>query len=255
VGVGTQGRHPDPRAARALVDGLAQAVSANCTALENHDNYAFTHMVDVSILTMSQARALGIDGSPLRELGLAALMHDIGKVRAPSEILNKPDKLTDSEFAIMRMHVVDGAEILRRTAEMPAAAPIIAFEHRLRLTGTGYPFGGHRTGLNLGTMLCSIADVYDAIGPVRLEPLAPTIKQCPRDFVAPAGFGHIAAPHRLPQHAQPKPLYALREGHWSSSFCVSRPRETMRKDRPSGPRSLSVVTGSKVQTLNRNRTL
>jgi len=64
----------------------------------------------------------------------------------------------------------------------------------------------------------------------------------------------IAAPHRLPQHAQPKPLDALREDHWSSSFCVSRPRETMRKDRPSGPRSLSAVTGSKVQTLNRNRT-
>jgi putative nucleotidyltransferase with HDIG domain len=160
---------PDPKAARALVDGLAQAVSANrtaliaLTALKNYDNYTFTHMVNVSILTMSQARALGIDGAQLRELGLAALMHDIGKVRTPTEILNKPEKLSDTEFAIMRMHVVDGAEILRRTPEMPAIAPVIAFEHHLRLDGTGYPFGVHRTGLNIGTMLCSIADVYDAM--------------------------------------------------------------------------------------------
>ena len=160
---------PDPKAARALVDGLAQAVSANrtaliaLTALKNYDNYTFTHMVNVSILTMSQARALGIEGTTLRELGLAALMHDIGKVRTPTEILNKPEKLTDSEFTVMRMHVVDGAEILRRTPEMPAVAPIIAFEHHLRLDGTGYPFGVKRNGLNVGTMLCSIADVYDAM--------------------------------------------------------------------------------------------
>jgi putative nucleotidyltransferase with HDIG domain len=160
---------PDPRAARALVDSLAQAVSANrtaliaLTALKNYDNYTFTHMVNVSILTMSQARTLGIDGAPLRQLGLAALMHDIGKVRTPTEILNKPDKLTDKEFEVMRMHVVDGAEILRRTPEIPAVAPIVAFEHHLRIDGTGYPFRVTRSGLNIGTQLCSIADVYDAM--------------------------------------------------------------------------------------------
>jgi putative nucleotidyltransferase with HDIG domain len=160
---------PDPKAARALVDSLAQAVSANrtaliaLTALKNYDNYTFTHMVNVSILTMSQARALGMEGQPLRELGLAALMHDIGKVRTPTEILNKPEKLTDAEFEIMRMHVVDGAEILRRTPEMPAVAPVIAFEHHLRIDGTGYPFGVKRPTLNIGTQLCGIADVYDAM--------------------------------------------------------------------------------------------
>jgi putative nucleotidyltransferase with HDIG domain len=160
---------PDPKVARALIDSLAQAVSANrtaliaLTALKKYDNYTFTHMVNVSILTMSQARALGVEGTMLREFGLAALMHDIGKVRTPTEVLNKPEKLTDAEFAIMRMHVVDGAEILRRTPEMPSIAPVIAFEHHLRLDGTGYPFGVARSGLNLGTMLCSIADVYDAM--------------------------------------------------------------------------------------------
>jgi putative nucleotidyltransferase with HDIG domain len=117
----------------------------------------------VSILTMGQARALGIEGRLLREFGLSALMHDIGKVRTPKEILNKPDKLTDQEFTIMRRHTVDGAEILRRTPEMPILAPVVAFEHHLRLDGTGYPIGALRGALNLGTMLCSISDIYDAM--------------------------------------------------------------------------------------------
>ena len=142
----TEGK-PDATAARTMVDGLAQAVAQNRTALlalttlKNYDNYTFTHMVNVSILTMGQARALSIDGPLLREIGLAALMHDIGKVRTPLEVLNKPDKLTDAEFAIMKRHTVEGAEMLRKTPDMPALAPVIAFEHHLRLDGTGYPHG------------------------------------------------------------------------------------------------------------------
>ncbi len=164
----TEGR-PDPTIARNMVDGLAQAIAQNrtallaLTALKEYDNYTFTHMVNVSILTMGQARGLGIDGSLLREFGLSALMHDIGKVRTPTEILNKPDKLTDEEFVIMRQHVVHGAEILHRTPDMPRLAPVVAFEHHLRLDGSGYPFGVTRGSLNLGTMLCGIADVYDAM--------------------------------------------------------------------------------------------
>ena len=122
----TEGK-PDATVARTMIDGLAQAVAQNRTALlalttlKNYDNYTFTHMVNVSILTMGQARGLGIDGPLLREFGLAALMHDIGKVRTPLEILNKPDKLTDDEFAIMKRHTVDGAEILRQHAGNPDA--------------------------------------------------------------------------------------------------------------------------------------
>jgi putative nucleotidyltransferase with HDIG domain len=129
-------------------------------------------MVNVSILTMGQARALGIEGRLLREFGLSALMHDIGKVRTPKEILNKPDKLTDDEFTIMRRHVVDGAEILRRTPEMPILAPVVAFEHHLRMDGTGYPFGAKRATLNVATMLCSISDVYDAMRSQRAYQMA-----------------------------------------------------------------------------------
>lgn len=162
-------QRPDASMAHTMVDGLAQAVSQNrtaliaLTALKEYDNYTFTHMVNVSILTMAQARALGVDGPLLREFGLAALMHDIGKVRTPLEILNKPEALTPDEFTIMKRHVIDGAEILRATPDVPALAPVVAFEHHLRLDGSGYPSGVARPTLNLGTMLCSIADVYDAM--------------------------------------------------------------------------------------------
>jgi putative nucleotidyltransferase with HDIG domain len=164
----TEGQ-PDATVSRTLIDGLAHAVAQNRTALlalttlKNYDNYTFTHMVNVSILTMGQARTLGIDGPLLREFGLAGLMHDIGKVRTPLEVLNKPEKLTEDEFTIMRRHPIDGAEILRQTPDIPALAPVVAFEHHLRVDGTGYPVGIKRTSLNVGTMLCSIADVYDAM--------------------------------------------------------------------------------------------
>jgi putative nucleotidyltransferase with HDIG domain len=160
---------PDAAVARTMIDGLAQAVAQNRTALlalttlKNYDEYTFTHMVNVSILTMGQARGLGIDGPLLREFGLAALMHDIGKVRTPIDILSKPEKLTDAEFTIMKRHTIDGAEILRKTPDVPALAPVVAFEHHLRADGTGYPDRARRATLNVGTMLCTIADVYDAM--------------------------------------------------------------------------------------------
>jgi putative nucleotidyltransferase with HDIG domain len=162
-------KQPDATAAKSMVDGLAQAVAQNrtalmaLTALKSYDNYTFTHMVNVSILTMGQARGLGVDGPLLREFGMAALMHDLGKVQTPLEVLNKPDKLTDAEFAIMKRHTVDGAEMLRRTPDIPTLAPVVAFEHHLRLDGSGYPNGVKRPTLNICTMLCSIADVYDAM--------------------------------------------------------------------------------------------
>src|ERR1035437_8786533 len=154
---------------RNVVGELSQAVSQNrsallaLTAMRSVDSYTFTHMVNVSILTMVQARGLGIDGPLLREFGVAGLMHDIGKVRTPPEILNKPSRLDEREVVIMRRHTIDGAEILRKTRDLTPLAAVVAFEHHLRLDGTGYPVGVSRSGLNLATMLCAIADVYDAM--------------------------------------------------------------------------------------------
>jgi putative nucleotidyltransferase with HDIG domain len=163
------GDQPDPGAARKIIDGLARLVTQDrtslmaLTALKKYDNYTFTHMVNVAALAMAQARALGISGPLLREFGFAALMHDIGKVNTPLEVLNKPDRLTREEFEIVKRHVVDGAHILRRTPEMPALAPIVAFEHHLKQDLSGYPENIGSRALNLCTMIVSIADVFDAL--------------------------------------------------------------------------------------------
>jgi putative nucleotidyltransferase with HDIG domain len=163
------GDKPDPAAARKIIDSLAKLVSQDrtslmaLTALKRYDNYTFTHMVNVSVLAMAQARSLNLQGPLLREFGFAALMHDIGKVNTPQEILNKPERLTREEFEVMKRHVVDGAHILRKTPEMPALAPVVAFEHHLRQDLSGYPENiGHRD-LNLCTQIVTIADVYDAL--------------------------------------------------------------------------------------------
>jgi len=163
------GDQPDPNDARKIIDSLAKVVTQDrtslmaLTALKKYDNYTFTHMVNVSVLAMSQARSLNLEGPILREFGFAALMHDIGKVNTPVEVLNKPGKLDKGEFEVMKRHVIDGAHILRKTPEMPALAPIVAFEHHLKQDLSGYPENiGHRD-LNLCTMVVSIADVFDAL--------------------------------------------------------------------------------------------
>jgi putative nucleotidyltransferase with HDIG domain len=163
------GDQPDPGAARKIIDSLAKLVTQDrtslmaLTALKKYDNYTFTHMVNVAALSMAQARSLNVDGTLLREFGFAALMHDIGKVHTPLEVLNNPGKLSKEEFDIMKRHVVDGAHILRRTPEMPALAPIVAFEHHLKQDLSGYPEGIGSRKLNLCTMIVSIADVFDAL--------------------------------------------------------------------------------------------
>jgi putative nucleotidyltransferase with HDIG domain len=163
------GDKPDPGTARKIIDSLANIVNRDrtslmaLTALKKYDNYTFTHMVNVTALSMAQARALNLEGPLLREFGFAALMHDIGKVNTPLEVLNKPGKLTGDEFKVMKQHVIDGAHLLRRTPEMPALAPVVAFEHHLKQDLSGYPENvGHRE-LNLCTMIVSIADVFDAL--------------------------------------------------------------------------------------------
>jgi putative nucleotidyltransferase with HDIG domain len=168
------GDKPDPTAARKIIDSLAKMVGGDrtslmaLTALKRYDNYTFTHMVNVSVLAMAQARSLNMDGALLREFGFAALMHDIGKVQTPQEVLNNPGKLSKEEFDIMQRHVVDGAHILRRTPEMPALAPIVAFEHHLRQDLSGYPANIGTRKLNLCTQIVSIADVYDALRSTRV---------------------------------------------------------------------------------------
>jgi putative nucleotidyltransferase with HDIG domain len=163
------GEQPDPAQARGIIDSLARLVYQDrtsllaLTALKRHDTYTFTHMVNVAALSMAMARSLELDGAMLREFGYAALLHDIGKVHTPLEILNKPDKLSNDEFAIMKRHVIDGAHLLRRTPETPALAPLVAFEHHLKQDLSGYPENVGARRLNLCTMVVSVVDVFDAL--------------------------------------------------------------------------------------------
>ena len=165
---------PDAPMAHDTVEQLAGAVDTSqakmigLTGMKEHDEYTFTHMVNVSILTMAQARSVGIEGRQLRALGLAALLHDIGKVLTPLEVLNKPGAFTPAERAIMKRHPLDGAAILRGARDIPRLAAIVAFEHHLRLDGKGYPADVQRPAINLGTVLCGISDVYDAMRSTRV---------------------------------------------------------------------------------------
>ena len=163
------GEQPDPTGARGIIDSLSRLVYRDrtslmaLTALKRHDSYTFTHMVNVTALSMALARSLNLEGAMLREFGFAALMHDIGKVNTPPEVLNKPDKLTKEEFDIMKRHVIDGAHILRKTPEVPALAPVVAFEHHLKYDLTGYPENVGSRKLNLCTMVVTVVDVFDAL--------------------------------------------------------------------------------------------
>ncbi len=163
------GESPDTASARRIINSLAQTVTDDrpslmaLTVLKRHDAYTFTHMVNTSILTMAVARALGVESGLVREFGLAALMHDIGKTQTPLDILNKPGSLAAEEMQVMRRHVVDGAEMLWQLPDMPPLAAIVAFEHHLRLDRSGYPDRVRPRELNLCTMIVSIVDVFDAL--------------------------------------------------------------------------------------------
>jgi putative nucleotidyltransferase with HDIG domain len=159
---------PDPDAARRLIGRLSAAYDADgdgliaLTEAEGEGQGMLVHMVNVAVLTLAQARSLGIGGPLLETIGMAALLHDIGKVRTPADILATPGPLTPTEFASVKRHVIDGESILRRTAGMPSLAAVVAFEHHLKHDGSGYPEGVRRP-LNACTSLVAISDVFDAL--------------------------------------------------------------------------------------------
>jgi HD-GYP domain-containing protein (c-di-GMP phosphodiesterase class II) len=132
-------------------------------ALREKDEYTFTHNANVSILTMAQAMSLGIKGQLLNDIGMAAMLHDIGKMFVPDEILTKPGKLTDDEFTIMKRHPVKGARYLLETPGVPKLAAIVAYEHHMRDNLSGYPSAPKGWRLNLASQMTAIADVFDAM--------------------------------------------------------------------------------------------
>lgn len=133
------------------------------TSLKSSDEYTFTHAINVCVLTMAQAEMLGIKSGRLYDIGVAAAMHDVGKMFVPDEILNKPGKLTDEEWTLMRHHTIRGARYILKMDGLPRLAFIAALEHHIRYDGSGYPQlqGGWRP--NIVSQMIAIADLFDAM--------------------------------------------------------------------------------------------
>jgi HD-GYP domain-containing protein (c-di-GMP phosphodiesterase class II) len=143
-------------------------------ALRESDEYTFTHSTNVCILNLAQAMALGIEGQQLKDIGVSAMLHDIGKLFIPEEIITKKGKLTEKEFALMKEHPVRGARYLMETDGVPRMAAIAAFEHHAKLNLSGYPKFPADWRLNLCSHLTMISDFFDATRTRRSyrEPLA-----------------------------------------------------------------------------------
>ncbi|MEL3922867.1 HD-GYP domain-containing protein [Aeromonas enteropelogenes] len=127
------------------------------------DAYLMEHSMNVAILLANFGRYLGLERSVLKELTLGGLLHDVGKIMTPDEVLHKPGKLTDEEFAIMRQHVVHSYGILKNTKGITATMLEVAANHHERLDGSGYPRKLKGDQLSLHTRMSCIVDVYDAI--------------------------------------------------------------------------------------------
>lgn len=138
------------------------------------DEYTFTHSTNVCILNLAQALALNIDGTLLHDIGVAAMLHDVGKLFVPEDILCKPGKLTDEEWQLIQQHPAKGAQYLLDTPGLPPLATVTAFEHHRKYNGGGYPAVSGKWELNLCSQMTSISDIFDAMRTKRSyrDPLA-----------------------------------------------------------------------------------
>ncbi len=150
---------------RGFISGFRKEINplGILASLKSAHEYTFTHVTNVGILTISQAETLGFTGEHLHQVGVASLLHDVGKLFIPEEILNKPAALTGDERKIIETHTVKGARYLMGLEGIPKLAVLAAMEHHLKYDGTGYPSikGGWRP--NIVSQMISISDVFDAM--------------------------------------------------------------------------------------------
>lgn len=131
--------------------------------LKEFDQYTTTHSLNVSVLTMALAEWMGMGPRDVRAFGVAGLLHDLGKVRIPKDVLTKPGKLTDEEWAIMRAHPVDGAKIIYESDRNLDLAAAVAYEHHIMVNGQGYPQRFFARKVHAASRLVHVCDVYDAL--------------------------------------------------------------------------------------------
>lgn len=155
--------------AKALVEEISNSVLRQPHALislarlKTADEYTYMHSVAVCALMIALARQLNLTDDIVREAGFAGLLHDIGKVGIPMTVLNKPGKLTDSEFAIVKSHPEVGAKILIESYQVSPMVLDVCLHHHEKVDGTGYPHGLKGDTISLYAKMGAVCDVYDAI--------------------------------------------------------------------------------------------
>ncbi|OIR06716.1 cyclic di-GMP phosphodiesterase response regulator RpfG [mine drainage metagenome] len=133
------------------------------TRVKNKDDYTFMHSVSVCALLVSFCRAMDMDAGIIHLAGIGGLLHDIGKVKVPDKILNKPGRLSDEEFKVMKCHVVESKKILSETDGIAETSIQVAAQHHERHDGSGYPEGLKGEAITQMGQMAAICDVYDAI--------------------------------------------------------------------------------------------
>jgi len=152
-----------------IVSGIISAIRQESSmllsfsALRVLDEYTFTHSINVCILTLAQAMALGVEDELLHDIGVAALLHDVGKIFVPEEVLNKQGKLTDNEWELIRQHPQKGAEYLLDNPGIPPIAVTVAFEHHMQYDFAGYPKISGYWQQNMCSQMTTISDFFDAL--------------------------------------------------------------------------------------------
>jgi putative nucleotidyltransferase with HDIG domain len=152
-----------------LVDDISLSITRNPEAflslsrLKTKDNYTYLHSVAVCALMISLGKQMGLDEALMKDLGMAGLLHDVGKMMIPDDILNKPGRLTDEEFTVVKKHPVQGWEILKGSAGVCQMALDVCLHHHERIDGGGYPNKLSGDALSLYSRMGAVCDVYDAI--------------------------------------------------------------------------------------------
>jgi HD-GYP domain-containing protein (c-di-GMP phosphodiesterase class II) len=132
-------------------------------SLKSSDEYTYVHATNVALLTMSLAEFLGFSGSTLEDIGVAALLHDVGKMVIPDEILNKTGALNTDERAVMETHTIRGGQYLVHQKNVSKLTLLAALEHHIKFDGTGYPSITKNWRPNIVSQMISVADVFDAL--------------------------------------------------------------------------------------------
>lgn len=155
--------------AEAVVRSLSMAMHRDSGVLlpllqlKEHDQYTTTHSANVAVLAMGLAEELGLSPKEVRAFGMAGLLHDVGKVRVPLDVLNKVGPYTPEERLVMQRHPVDGARILLAREQDLELAAVVAYEHHILLNGKGYPDFTYRRSCHAASNLVHVCDVYDAL--------------------------------------------------------------------------------------------